>query len=644
MNGHGAPGCITCAAILAAAVLGAAPARATNYFVRIGGDDAAPGNGWDTAFASIQRALSAVSNNADSDAWVFIGKTAATNYVPAAARFGFSLDLRLCGGFDPDTGVRDGLSEIGGVGNGLDLSAARGGSVTNTARFVLCDLKINTTGSGLFNNFVYYDAYATYALSNCVIGTLSPNVNPIYLVTPDYSPNPSLTLVGTTVSTPAGSPWSAVNLNSSPNGNHRYPSAVTLVDSVIQAQADGSVPGKYAALEQGWNSLIVRGSVVTNSGAGWAVLGGRGSYGGYDHTNAFVRSTIASSGGGINLNNNDFSPGGRGVLIADSTVIAGTLPGVFLSGWHGTPQDGGIPELVITNAVVVSTNEIGISALFSNGGAIDALLFDSELHGGDSAFRILGGGGNRGSDTLGAWRTGFAAGDVGGGRNSTNDVVSIRSYYFCGVTMDRCTVRNGRGGVNLSPGFGPTLSMVNSVVTDQDAFGVRLDGGVNSNERLFATNATFSFLGGPAIAWGDNGGAGGTLDGNLYYCAFAIGGSSTNFVNEDANQTLALNGYTNGICQYGTFYDATNGLPLTDRMAGTVRMPDGDAGISPGDGYHLMTDSRLANVYPLQPRDPAADIDGEERPFGPKADIGADESRQGSGGTVFLVGPGLAPP
>jgi hypothetical protein len=324
-------------------------------------------------------------------------------------------------------------------------------------------------------------------------------------------------------------------------------------------------------------------------------------------------------------------------------VIAGgsSTYGILMTGWHANGADGEVADITITNSIVLATNvnSIGLDCAPNNGGGIDADIWESTIVGRERALRYAGGNGNRDQDSLDSFHSTFAAGDVDGGVNSTNDVILLDTFdAYCRVRMDRTVVKNGRGGINLDPGTIPIVSLVNSVITDQDEFGVRLDAGGNNSELLAATNCTFSNIRGVAVIWGENG-TSTTLGGNFYYCVFAPGGSATNFVNEDSNRQLTLGGYTNAVYEYGTFYSTTNAAGLTYSLLNTTTNPVALAKIASSDGYHLQRGSPLADVYPVQALDPAKDIDGDSRPLpaGGKGDIGADEAFLPPQGTLVLV-------
>jgi hypothetical protein len=176
--------------------------------------------------------------------------------------------------------------------------------------------------------------------------------------------------------------------------------------------------------------------------------------------------------------------------------------------------------------------------------------------------------------------------------------------------------------------------MVNSAVTDQTGYGVRLDSGGNYTERMYATNCTFSAIGGTCVVFGDNG-TSTTLAGTFRNCAFAPGGSMTNFLSEDVNRNLALDGTNNAFYAYGTFSTAATGGGVTDSMTGSVLDSSGSAGLA-DDGYHLTSTSPLINKYALDASDPVVDIDGEVRPQKTAADIGCDEGVFTSNGMLIL--------
>jgi hypothetical protein len=271
-----------------------------------------------------------------------------------------------------------------------------------------------------------------------------------------------------------------------------------------------------------------------------------------------------------------------------------------------------------------------------NGNAWDVAVFDSHIHGGEQALKQYNSS-NPMHCRFFAWRSKFSAGAADGGANSANPVVCLDAGYSLQAWFDRCLIVNGDSGIFFdNPGQYAYLCMANSAITDQTGYGVRMDpGGTTYGGRVVATNCTFSALGGPCVIWADNG-TSTVLDGTFRNCAFAPGGSATNFVSEDANRSLVLSGTNNAFYAYGTFSAAVAGGGVTDNMTGSILAPAANAGLA-ADGYHLAAGSPLLDKYALAADDPNVDIDGDARPQKKAADIGCDEGVFSPSAPVIVV-------
>ncbi|MGQ9662615.1 MAG: hypothetical protein ACUVWX_09810, partial [Kiritimatiellia bacterium] len=211
----------------------------------------------------------------------------------------------------------------------------------------------------------------------------------------------------------------------------------------------------------------------------------------------FIRSTFTSNGGGIYLLNNVAAPSYVPNRFIESTLSAVGSYGLYLRGFHGA-NPAGLGVWVVSNLMISVTSEGGVGFYFgrNNGGILTARLADSAIHGSGRACHLFpGGGGNAGDDTAVILRCRFTAGSPNGSANSTNEVVrfvSVRSTY---ARLDDAVLRNGFGGVALVPGQRARLTMVNCAVVDHSDYGALLDSGSNYDERLHATNCTFSTIG-----------------------------------------------------------------------------------------------------------------------------------------------------
>lgn len=630
------------AALFAAVALPLSQGWAGTYYVKIGGSDA-PGNGtdWSAAFGTIDYALAQVKTAGDTNATIYVKQTGVgENYVASSEIFTNTCTVRILGGYAGTgaPGTRDGKSTVAGSGDGISLMVSGGAVATPfVGTFVIADFTIATGANGVSTSANASTANnATIVVSNCTVTTTSATAHPIYLaVLAGGGLVPSVTVVDSLVYTPAGNNRAAVKIVHSNNAT--IDGLTAIINSVVLAAADSPTTlGRVAAVESYDNTLLLRDSAVTNNAAGYGVAAGDSTYGYRNHQ--ILHSTVASLGRGVVLNNRDFSPSDARSLVADSQIVAVDLHGLYLYGWHYGGSDAGVTDFVISNSTITASGADSVGVHFNpyNGGALDIQILDgSRLYGKGQALLLNGGGGNRGNDTLLVRQSVFSAGAADGGDNSTNAVVLLDSAKGMTASFDRALARNGAVGINLDPGSAAYLYMVNCAITDLTGYGARLDSGGSYVERLYATNCTFSAIGGACLLFGDNG-TSTTLAGTFRNCAFAPGGSATNVVSLDVNRNLALDGANNAFHVYGTFSAAASGGGVTDGLTGSILAPGVSAGLA-ADGYHLAAGSPLLDKYTIAAADPATDIDGDTRSLGDSGDIGCDEAMLPSGGTLILV-------
>ena len=176
-----------CVLFGSALMLTSAVGQAGTYYVTTNGTG--NGSAWDNSFGSIQAALNAISNSIDTDATVFVAKTASPTYSSAVKVFGTSLTVRLYGGYNTNTSLRDGVSEIAfsGATNALEIGTVGVSPVTNVGTFVVSDFKLNTGGIGLRSS---KDAttfnYSYFIVSNSTITTTSAAFSAVSLGASTY--------------------------------------------------------------------------------------------------------------------------------------------------------------------------------------------------------------------------------------------------------------------------------------------------------------------------------------------------------------------------------------------------------------------------------------------------------------------------
>ncbi|MCX7590459.1 MAG: hypothetical protein N2255_02415 [Kiritimatiellae bacterium] len=617
---------------------------AGDYYVKIGGiDQPAGGRNWADAWGSIDYALERLRLTGETNATVWVGFTqTGQSYGLVAESFTNNIILRILGGIEMGTQTPVGRSAIRGTGAaGISLGVADPGAAsgrTNSAQFVLCNFDVDTNHRAFQNpvSFQRRRMMCWYTISNCVFRSSSTTEPLVYFLVSDYGLAPEeVTFYRSSLMTTSTSSRAAfyVDYSASANGRNQVTMVRFLDGCEVVAAADGGggVATRLAAVVHGWSHIVVRDSSITNRGTGWCVYGGRLSYGGYNHTNHFVRSTFNSNGGGFYLLNNDPSPSGVPNRFENIRLTAVGPHGIYLYGHHGADNQW---HWLVSNCVVKVTGDgaVGLYIGRNNGGVLRAVVSDSIIHGtGRACVFYPGGGGNAGNDEVEIRRCVLSAGSNDGLLNSTNEVALFDSYKGVTVRMYETLVKNGRGGINLDPGQYAYFTMVNSAVTDQSIYGVRLDSGGNYGERLHATNCTFSALGNTAVVFGDNG-TSAVLAGTFRYCAFAPGTNATVFVNEDADRNLLLDGLTNAFYRYGTF---SSGL-VQSNLQGNDNRPAENPRFAT-DGYHLDYSSPLMDRYTLQARDPVTDIDGHSRPHKLYGDIGCDEAVLPPRGIVLTV-------
>jgi hypothetical protein len=442
-----------------------------------------------------------------------------------------------------------------------------------------------------------------------------------------------LTLDHCTVSTPASNAGAAVYFPQT--GNYTPPGLLELRNgSVVQAFAGPGAAAIFAYCAR----FVIDNSTVTNSGFGLAVSGGSGMYLSTGHE--IRNSTISSDGAGIELRSASY--GATGVVVESATIVARGTNATAL--YVQVDSASALSDLLVTNAVLLATNNGGTGILITRGfggSSFDTLIVDSKVHGRERACLHTGGNSNNDSrDNLRTLRAVFSAGDTNSSVNSASPVVQLSPWASYSVFLERTLIRNGLGGLlvtNISGSYGSSVSLVNVVITDQAQYGVRLRTTGTTDESVLATNCTFSNLGGPVVAYGDNGA--GNRYGTFAFCAFAPGAgggnaAATNLVSEGTAGMLTLSGFTNGLYAYGAL---TNTLAAVNAagFSGNVLAPSGDPLLA-ADGYHLQNGSPLIDVYTLVAGCPTNDIDGRLRPVHARADLGAVEFVSAPGTSILF--------
>lgn len=613
--------------LVAVGLFFATMAGAGTYYVNVGGTGA--GSTWGDACGTIQAALNTIYNTGDSDATVYVGKTTGMPYGGADKTFTNGITLRILGGYDPATNLRDGTSSIEGSGYGFHLETTGGivGDERN-GHFTIAHFSVNTGNYGLYADNCPTATKWSFAASNCTITTSHATSSPIYLYA-NGKPMSDLALVGCIVTTRTDSVAAAIRTG----GANGAPGAmVWLANCLVVAAADApATEGRRGAVEAQLNRVIIEGCAVTNNGAGFGVYAGNVSY---VKTNHFVlNSTVTSAGAGVQLDCRIFN-NPTPSLIANSTIMAGDSYGLYTRG-HG--YDTSAFEVIVSNCTItVGGDGIGWNVEAYNGSRWDSAVFNSHIHGGKQALKMYNTS-NPMHGSLFARQARFTAGAVDGGANSSSPVVTLDLGYGLEALFDRCHIMNGAAGIEFdTPGQKAYLYMVNSVITDQTGYGVRLVAGGNYSKLITATNCTFSALGGPCVVWGDSGNGTESLVGSFYMCAFAPGGSATVFESQDVNKGLVLNGLANGFYQYGTFAVGPDGYAPMDNITDSAREGGTAAGLDT-DGWHLLRGAPLIDKYTVGATDPATDIDGDVRALGSTGDIGCDEAVFASNGTLILM-------
>ncbi len=616
-------------------------AVASTYYVDLNAGGTGSGADWTNAYTSVQAALDGIDTAADANATVYVAKTGGgPTYTSSSKSYQRSTTIDFLGGYNPTTSVRDGVSEIKGSGVGMTLNVDGATSPTTyNGDFRFSHFDIETDNIGLYAPAPALNSRSTsnvtkFTATSSTISTTSTSASPVQMQI--YSSGgmmPSLTLDGTTVSTPAGSVSSTVRMIATSNST--TPGVTEVKNgSVVTGAADGTGSGKNAALDVEQTLLVMDGSTVTNTGAGYGVRAGRPSYGAHDYSHQIKNSLITSAGDGVLLQADDFSRA-LGPVVTPVTTVEGTIItangayGLRVYGWHGTGNDSGATDVLVKNSTIINTGDggVGLTTQSSNGGAMDYDIEGSSIHGKDKAIHLVyNTSGNRGHDTFDIVGSMLSAGATDGSTNSASVVLLLEPRKNGTVTLDGTVVGNGAGGIYLNPGDDALLTMINSVVTDQEGagYGVRLAPRSDDIVRLTATNSTFSDLDGVPAEFGDNTGAA-TQIATLKYNAFAPGSVLLDILSNEDPNALTLNGDYNAFYEYSGVLESFGAGGIVNNLTNSQDFSALSAGIGP-DGYHLAGGSPLKDVYLLVLGDPTVDIDGEARPFGLLADIGADET------------------
>ena len=635
--------------------------RASTYYVTPGGTSS-NGTSWGDAFGSIQAALNAVSRAADPNATVYIAKTTRPAYAPSACAFTNSVALQLLGGYNTDSGLQDGMSEIASTNAaqpGLNLSTT-GGGVGNvrSGLFTVANFAITNVNSSALYTYVV-TAYNPVKLvaNHCVLSTVSTNLPVVYNAGIGNAENDGA-ILNSTIYTPTGSVYAAVCVGDM-GAAWTVVGSYLVSNSVIAAAADGvgAVNSRSSALWAGNNSLTIVNSTVTNLGAGYAVKAGVYGTSSFAFTNFVNNCQFDSLGSAVSFNADRFTNSPPSVVQNSTFMSRGANSfGLIFNGWMIQVLDAA-PDVIVSNVTIAATNSGGVGLSFypNNYGAMNVLFANSTINGRQSAVALLQTGNGQTRTRFTSLNNVLSAGSLDGSIQSTNPVVPFQVTDASTLTVNQTLIRNGAGGIAVNPvnyANGTYMYLANSIITKQSGFGLSVNASQANYNRAYgttvvATNCTFSNLGGPTVLWGCTRLANSCPSyGNFSYCVFAPGAnggnaSATNFVCTDSlANTITLSGHSNAFYTYGAQTSITSGTFNTSALVNNLNYPTGSAGLD-SLGYNLTAGSPLINVYKLNASDPTVDFYGTTRPQGIAglSDIGAVEYIDP--GTPFIANIGV---